>query len=380
MDDTAANWGVLAAGLGLVVLVATETGIAGWMTPATTVGPVTARQVAAAGFVVAALAFSLVRHGALDRRQAGLGAAGASAIATVATLVAFFGPEFRAGVTATVGIAVYLTVLAGGLTVALGWALATGIPNDRLYTVARALSVATGIGLAGFLVGTLFAQFVVLGAAAAGLVSAAALNGGTVTGPTYITLTIGIGVGFIGFGAAVASRLDRTWTDLDLQRPGLRDIGYSVGGVVVLMVALFGFSYLIQALGLEAARSSVEELAREDPSFLLVMVPLAFLTIAPSEEFIYRNLIQKYLYDDFGEFQAIILTSAVFGVVHFGQYAAGTPTQTVLSLLLVFVLSTLLGLSYLKTENLLVPIFIHGAFNAIQFLTLYIEITGNPAI
>jgi len=146
------------------------------------------------------------------------------------------------------------------------------------------------------------------------------------------------------------------------------------------MVALFGFSYLIQALGLEAARSSVEELAREDPSFLLVMVPLAFLTIAPSEEFIYRNLIQKYLYDDFGEFQAIILTSAVFGVVHFGQYAAGTPTQTVLSLLLVFVLSTLLGLSYLKTENLLVPIFIHGAFNAIQFLTLYIEITGNPAI
>ena len=124
----------------------------------------------------------------------------------------------------------------------------------------------------------------------------------------------------------------------------------------------------------------LEELAREDPSFLLVMVPLAFLTIAPSEEFIYRNLIQKYLYDDFGEFQAIILTSAVFGVVHFGQYSTGTPTQTVLSLLLVFVLSTLLGLSYLRTENLLVPIFIHGAFNAIQFLTLYIEITGNPVV
>ena len=380
MDDTAANWGVLAAGLGLVVLVATETGVVGWVTPPTALGPVTARQVAAAGFVVAALAFSLARHGALDRRRAGLGAGGASAVATLATLVAFFGPEFRAGAEATVGLAVYLTVLAGGLTVALGWALATGVANDRLYTVARALSVATGIGLAGFLVGTLFAQFVVLGAALAGLISAAALDGGTVTGPTYITLTVGIGVGFVGFGAAVARRLGRDWADLDLRRLGLRDIGYSVGGVVVLMVALFGFSYLIQALGLEAARSSVEELAREDPSFLLVMVPLAFLTIAPSEEFIYRNLIQKYLYDDFGDLQAIVLTSAVFGVVHFGQYSTGTPTQTVLSLLLVFVLSTLLGLSYLKTENLLVPILIHGAFNAIQFLTLYIEITGNPVV
>ncbi|GCF13295.1 CPBP family intramembrane metalloprotease domain-containing protein [Haloarcula mannanilytica] len=380
MDDTAANWGVLAAGIGLVVLVATETGLVGWVTPTTGVGPVTARQVAVAGFVVAALAFSFVRHGALDRRQAGLAAVGASAIATLATLVAFFGPEFRPGVEATVGLAVYLTMLAGGITVALGWALSTGVANNRLYTVARALSVATGIGLAGFLVGTLFAQFVVLGAALVGLISSGALDGGTVTGPAYITLTVGIGVGFVGFGAAVASQLDRTWDDLDLRRPGLRDIGYGVGGVVVLMVALFGFSYIIQALGLEAARSSVEELAREDPSFLLVMMPLAFLTIAPSEEFIYRNIIQKYLYDDFSEIQAIVLTSAVFGIVHFGQYAAGTPTQTVLSLLLVFVLSTLLGLSYLKTENLLVPIFIHGAFNAIQFLTLYIQITGNPVI
>ncbi|WP_336337626.1 CPBP family intramembrane glutamic endopeptidase [Haloarcula brevis] len=380
MDDTAANWGVLAAGLGLVVLVATETGVVGWVTPPTGVGPVTARGVAAAGFVAAALAFSLARHGALDGRQAGLGAAGASALATFATLVAFFGPEFRAGVEATVGLAVYLAVLAGGVTVALGWALSTGVANDRLYTVARALSVATGIGLAGFLVGTVFAQFVVLGAALAGLISAGALDGGTVTGPTYITLTVGIGVGFVGFGAAVANRLGRDWADLDLRRLTLRDIGYSVGGVVVLMVALVGFSYLIQALGLEAARSSVEELAREDPSFLLVMVPLAFLTIAPSEEFIYRNLIQKYLYDDFGDLQAIVLTSAVFGVVHFGQYSTGTPTQTVLSLLLVFVLSTLLGLSYLKTENLLVPIFIHGAFNAIQFLMLYVEIAGTPVV
>lgn len=378
MDDTAANWGVLAAGLGLAVLIATETGVVGWMTPPTAVGPVTARQVAIAGLAVAALAFSLTRHGAVDRRQAGLGATGASAVAVLATLVAFFGPEVGTGAEAVAGTAVYLTVLVGGLTVALGWALATGVPNGRLYTVARSVSVAAGVGLAGFLVGTIVAQFVVLGAALIGLLGQSPLDGGAVTGPLYITITVGSGIGFIGFGAVVAWQLDRTVADLDLHVPAARDVGYAIGGVVVLMIALAGFSYALRLLGLEAARSSVETLARDDPSFLLVMIPLAFLTIATSEEFLYRNLIQKYLYRDFGGLQAVVLTSAIFGIVHFSQYSTGTPTQTVLSLLLVFLLSTLLGVSYLKTENLVVPIFIHGAFNAIQFLTLYIEIAGSP--
>ncbi len=129
-----------------------------------------------------------------------------------------------------------------------GRALATGIPNDRPYTVARALSVATGIGRPASSWARCLPSRRSRGRGR-GLVSATALEGGTVTGPAYVTLTIGIGVGFIGFGAAVASRLDRTWTDLDLQRPGLRDIGYSVGGVVVLMVALLASVTLFRRSG-----------------------------------------------------------------------------------------------------------------------------------
>lgn len=377
MDDTAAEWGVLTAGLGLVAVAATESGLVSWVSPATTVGPVSARAVAGVGFLAAVLAFSLARHGTVTSRQSGLGAAAASAVAVLATLAAFFGPTFQAGGETAIGAGPYLAVLIGAVSVALGRALATGVPTDRLYTVARALSVATLVGLVGYVVGALVAQFALLGAMLAGLVSAGALEGGTVTGPAYLVITVGSGVGFIAFGAAVAWRLERTWDDLDLTVPTLRDAGYAVGGVVVLLVALIAFSQALRLLGLEAATSSVEELARQNPSFLLLMVPLSFLTIGPSEEFLYRNLIQKYLYDGFGEVRAVVLTSAVFGVVHFSQYSTGTPTQTLLSLLLVFVLSTLLGASYLKTENLLVPVFIHGAFNAIQFLTLYLEITGG---
>jgi membrane protease YdiL (CAAX protease family) len=43
----------------------------------------------------------------------------------------------------------------------------------------------------------------------------------------------------------------------------------------------------------------------------------------------------------------------------------------------VTVLSLVLGWVYYRTENLLVPIFVHGAFNAIQFAGLYVRLTGG---
>lgn len=143
MDDTAAEWGVLTAGLGLVAVAATESGLVSWVSPATTVGPVSARAVAGVGFLAAVLAFSLARHGTVTSRQSGLGAAAASAVAVLATLAAFFGPTFQAGGETAIGAGPYLAVLIGAVSVALGRALATGVPTDRLYTVARALSVAT---------------------------------------------------------------------------------------------------------------------------------------------------------------------------------------------------------------------------------------------
>ena len=48
--------------------------------------------------------------------------------------------------------------------------------------------------------------------------------------------------------------------------------------------------------------------------------------------------------------------------------------------LAVFALSLLLGWVYARTENLVVPIFVHGAFNAIQFGALYLaEIGALPS-
>ena len=49
----------------------------------------------------------------------------------------------------------------------------------------------------------------------------------------------------------------------------------------------------------------------------------------------------------------------------------------VAGLAVVFALSLALGWVYYRTENLVVPILVHGAFNAIQFAGLYVRMTGG---
>jgi hypothetical protein len=46
------------------------------------------------------------------------------------------------------------------------------------------------------------------------------------------------------------------------------------------------------------------------------------------------------------------------------------------SLSVVFVLSLVLGYSYARSENLVIPILIHGTYNALTFFAMYARVTG----
>ena len=118
----------------------------------------------------------------------------------------------------------------------------------------------------------------------------------------------------------------------------------------------------------------------ENPIFLLALVPLSFLAIAPGEELVFRNIVQKYLYEAFSRRTAVLVASVAFAAVHFQQYASPNPVATLTTLCIVFSLSLVLGWTYYRTENLYVPIFVHGAFNAIQFAGLYVRLTGGPSV
>jgi membrane protease YdiL (CAAX protease family) len=151
----------------------------------------------------------------------------------------------------------------------------------------------------------------------------------------------------------------------------------TVGGLFLLLLLLGVVTAVIQQLGLPSSDSQIQQQAGENPTRALYFVALACLVIAPAEELAYRNVVQKYLYEWFTKRSAVVLGAAVFAAVHFSQYQDANPLATLTTLVVIFLLSLLLGYVYYRTENLLVPILIHGAFNALQFLAVYLQATGR---
>ena len=98
------------------------------------------------------------------------------------------------------------------------------------------------------------------------------------------------------------------------------------------------------------------------------------MLIGPGEELLYRGLIQGLFKESFGPLRAIVLASGLFAVVHvFSLSGTGKLTYIVI----VFGLALILGGIYEYTDNLVVPAFIHGTYNAVQFALAYLQTTGG---
>lgn len=168
---------------------------------------------------------------------------------------------------------------------------------------------------------------------------------------------------------------------LDLETPSPKSIGIAVLGTVTLLVAATGLEQVFRLFDITAAEHQIYELATAEsgglsPEFLLLMVPIAILVIGPTEELVYRGIIQKSLYSKFSTRQAIVLTSLIFALVHFPAYLTGTAANATITVSTVFVLSLVLGKIYAHTENIVIPSLSHGLYNAALFGLLYIEVAG----
>ena len=359
----------VAATLGLVLA---GTALAGCLLPWTdrpplVAGPVEGSAVGAALALVAALSFVARRHAEFDRRVAGV--AGLCSVALVAlALYRLVTPALGAGSAPSVGIGLPVAAVAALLGTTAAYADTRGIADRRVWAKLRAAVTALVVGFFGFAVSTVVAT--VPGLAVRGY-------GTTVS---IAVLTAGSGVGLAVFAAGYLRVRGLGVGYVDVAWPDRRAAAYAVGGLVVLFLSAGLVSATFAELGLPSAQSSIQELAEgiEDPQFLvLVLVPLSFLAIGPGEELVYRNVVQKHLYEEFSRPTAVVVASAVFAVVHFQQYTDPNPVATLSTLFVVFVLSLVLGYTYHRTENLLVPVLVHGAFNAIQFLSLYHQLTGR---
>ena len=102
-------------------------------------------------------------------------------------------------------------------------------------------------------------------------------------------------------------------------------------------------------------------------------VILIFVFVALTEELLTRGYVLRNLMVSFNKYVALILTSALFSLMHFFN-----PNTDWFSFINLFVAGLLLGVSYIHTRNLWFPLSLHFSWNVFQTL-LGFNVSGQDS-
>ncbi len=320
----------------------------------------------AAFALVAVLAFLGSRYGGIDRRISASIAAGSSLAVFVLS-----GYALNQGVSVPAGVPaiessislLFTAFLSAGLATGIGVADYFGIGGRGLKDRSLQTTLLLVVGLAGLFM----AQVATIVLALPLFQFVGDLS--NIQLAVVSQFGMAIGTAAVAIGYLVVRDYDLSYIDLKL--PTVRDLLWIGGGLVVLFGTLLAISMLFQSTGVESAEHGTAQQAQDNPELMLLLVPASILIIGPFEELLYRNVIQKSLYETFSRYGAVVVGSVIFAVVHVLAYGTAGTGQVIASLAVIFGLSIVLGTIYERTENLVVPALIHGVYNAILFANLY---------
>lgn len=170
-----------------------------------------------------------------------------------------------------------------------------------------------------------------------------------------------------------------TWACLRLRREplaavGLRlDLAWARG---VLGGAALGTALILIVAGLIALAGGVR--FHLDPARglgALAMGAWAFAWVALLEELLFRGFVFQRLIDGLGRWPALLAMALLFALAHWGNPGMDGPTLTWASIDTVLG-ALLLGLAYLRTGSLALPIGIHFGWNWAQGALLGFDVSG----
>lgn len=150
----------------------------------------------------------------------------------------------------------------------------------------------------------------------------------------------------------VKSKRGSVWRDYMAWR-GV-GVGRLVLWVIICLVSVFAMSVVHQALGWRESGFMGELALTHSPLWMIASV----VVVAPIfEEMVFRGFVYSGFERRLGAIPAVLLSSALFTVLH-GQYNVYELTQ-------IFVLGMVLGLARMRTQSLLTPIVMHAANNGL---------------
>jgi len=237
---------------------------------------------------------------------------------------------------------------------------------------ARAILVTYGLALVGFALGI-------------GVILVLTIGYFAITGNETVSAVAELGMSLIALQGIAFPLLSliyvrwsgHDWSFLNVKTPSLKQVGWAVLTFVGAFVLALIAAVVVQTLGLEAASNSGAETAQQNPEIIPYMIVAAILLIGPGEELLFRGVIQGTLREYFSAPAAILLASGAFAPLHIfaliGNLQAGLVTIAVL-----FIPSLAFGYSYERTQNLVVPAFAHGLYDALLFAFIYLATAYGP--
>lgn len=108
---------------------------------------------------------------------------------------------------------------------------------------------------------------------------------------------------------------------------------------------------------------------QEFPVLFTVNLAAVFLLVPTIEELLFRGFLQESLLKKFTSARAILLTSLIFSLFHF---SASQGINNILILSSLFVLSCLLGYLKERQRSLIPSIALHGIFNGISLVQIFL--------
>lgn len=223
----------------------------------------------------------------------------------------------------------------------------------------RAVSVGVGLLLAGLVVSVVFGVVFTV---------PLVLFGGDLSGSlTFLALAAVGQLAFLAVGGAYVRRVG----GVRVRRPTRRDLGYAGSGLLAALVLVFGISLAAATAGVAPGGSVFEDPIAQDPTVALGLAALSIVLVAPAEELLFRGAIQGRLRRAFGPVGAISGASLIFGSIHFINFT-GSVVGAVVGAGVVTVGGAVFGLIYERTDNLLVPIIAHGAYNTVLLVGAFL--------
>lgn len=238
------------------------------------------------------------------------------------------------------------------------WLPGTLGPRVTAVTVAAAL-----------LVVTLVAQTVLQ----AGVVVAGRGIGVELASPSVVVALLVVGqVTFLSVGTAYSRR---RLGGIPFDGLSRRAAAWVVGGLAVKFT-LFGLSRLVTDwLGVQDPPDLLTQAVTAAPWLLLVVAALSMILVGPAEEVFFRGAVQGRLRRAFGPVAAVLLAAVLFAVPHSLNYVIGGANPlapgAVVSVTTILATGAVMGFAYERTGNILVPVLLHGGYNAGVFLAFY---------